>query len=64
MNQGLSKFRSQRLRDRLKDSSMKVRPEDSHWGRQPVIGLAIGLLLWLATCVLLYMGTASRTEAP
>lgn len=59
MNQGLSKFRSQRLRDRLKDSSARTRPDDSHWGRQPAAGLAIGLLLWLASCVLLHIATAS-----
>lgn len=59
MNQGLSKFRSQRLRDRLKDSSMRSPGEGSHWGRQPAVGWVIGLLLWLAACALLHMGSLS-----
>jgi putative nucleotidyltransferase with HDIG domain len=56
MNQGLSKFRSQRLRDRLKGSSMRSQSEDSHWAHQPGTGWVIGLLLWMATCALLHMG--------
>lgn len=57
MKQGLSRFRSQRLRERLKEASLRSGNSETHWTRRPVLGWGIGILLWLASWALLFSGT-------
>lgn len=61
MNQWLSKFRSQRLKDRYKEGTGKAQNADIGWWNQPSISILIGVFLWAAASMLLYTGTADKT---
>ncbi|MEI8138504.1 MAG: HDIG domain-containing metalloprotein [bacterium] len=56
MKQWLSKFRSQRLKERYKDGGRKPLRIDIGWWNQPSISLLIGVFLWGAASMLLYTG--------
>lgn len=60
MKQWLSKFRSQRLKDRYGDGVARAAEGESSWWNQPVFTLLIGLLPWLAACVLLQAWRSGR----
>ena len=53
MKQWLSKFRSERLKERYRDGARKTQDEDLAWWNQPLMTLLIGLFLWGATSLLL-----------
>ncbi|MEI6514552.1 MAG: HDIG domain-containing metalloprotein [bacterium] len=62
MKQWLSKFRSQRLKERFKDGIGRKTPEDDlSWWNRPLFSLLIGLLLWGAACALLLNGIDPRS---
>ena len=54
MNHWLSKFRSQRLKERFKDGGRNTPDEDPGWWNQPSISLLIGIFFWGAASILLY----------
>jgi len=56
MKQGLSRFRSQRLKERLKEYGSRSEGSGSHWSRNPAIGWILGGLLWLSAWALLLSG--------
>jgi putative nucleotidyltransferase with HDIG domain len=60
MKEWISKSRAQRLRERMKDGGRKGVEDKGPWWNQPVIGLAIGFLLWLASATLFL----AHKEAP
>lgn len=62
MNQWLSKFRSQRLKERYKDGGGKSQNADVGWWDQPSISLLIAIFLWAAASLLLYSGSSMKSE--
>ncbi|MEI6563048.1 MAG: HDIG domain-containing metalloprotein [bacterium] len=60
MKQWLSKFRSQRLKERYKDGGRKSPDDDIAWWNQPSISLLIGAFLWGSASLLLYTGTGDK----
>lgn len=62
MNQWLSKFRSQRLKDRYKDGGGKPQNADVGWWDQPSISLLIGIFLWATASLLIYSGSGVKSE--
>ena len=62
MKQWLSKFRTERLKDRFKNGVVRKSPDDDlSWWNRPLFSLFIGLLLWGAACILLLTGIDPRT---
>ena len=60
MKQWLSKFRSQRLKERYKDGVRKASDIAPSWWNQPVISLLIGLSTWAAASLLLHAGPGQK----
>ena len=53
MNQWLSKFRSQRLKERYKDGGRNPQDNAAGWWNKPIISILIGVSLWIAASILL-----------
>lgn len=53
MKQWLSKFRSERLKEKFRDGVRRTPDEELAWWDQPLVTLLIGLFLWGATSLLL-----------
>ncbi len=62
MKQWLSKFRSQRLKERYKDGVRKASDIAPPWWNQPLISLVIGLFAWGAASMLLHAGPGQKME--
>jgi len=62
MNHWLSKFRSQRLKERYKDGGRKAQAGDIGWWNHRSITLLIGAFLWGAASILLYSGIGEKTS--
>ncbi len=63
MNQWLSKFRSQRLKERFKEGSRKSQDEDTGWWNRPVVSLLIGTFLLVAAVILLCTDIGDKTSS-
>lgn len=63
MNHWISKFRSQRLKERIKDGRRKTRNDNVGWWDQPSVSLLIGIFLWGSASVLLCTGIGDSTGA-
>jgi len=57
MNQWLSKFRAQRLKERFKDAGRKSQETDINWWNKPSVSVFIGFFLWASASLLLFAGS-------